>query len=95
MIIQDNMARESVNARNRKRLRLVAKYAAKRAELKAKGDYVALDKLPKDASPVRLRNRCKATGRPRGYMKKFGISRLVFREWASEGRIPGVIKASW
>lgn len=74
---------------------MVAKYAAKRAALKAAGDYVGLDKLPKNASPVRLHNRCKLTGRPRGYMRKFGISRVTFREMASAGKIPGVTKASW
>jgi small subunit ribosomal protein S14 len=89
------MAKESAKARERKRQRLVAKYAKKRAELKAAGDYVGLDKLPKDASPVRLHNRCKLTGRPRGYMRRFGISRVTFRELASAGKIPGVTKASW
>ena len=89
------MARESVKARERKRQKLVAKYAKKRAELKAAGDYVGLDKLPKDASPVRLHNRCKLTGRPKGYMRKFGISRVTFRELASQGKIPGVTKSSW
>jgi len=63
--------------------------------LKAKGDYLGLDKLPKDASPVRLHNRCKITGRPKGYMRKFGICRNVFREMASDGKIPGITKASW
>ncbi len=89
------MAREAVKARERKREKTVAKYAAKRAELKAKGDYVALDKLPKNASPVRLHNRCKLTGRPKGYMRKFGINRVTFREMASAGKIPGITKASW
>ncbi|WKN32002.1 30S ribosomal protein S14 [Porifericola rhodea] len=89
------MARKSVIARERKRQRLVNKYAQKRAELKANGDYEALDKLPKNASPVRLHNRCKLTGRPKGYMRKFGISRVTFREMASNGKIPGVTKASW
>ncbi|GGZ36619.1 30S ribosomal protein S14 [Echinicola pacifica] len=89
------MARESIKARERKRERLVAKYAKKRAELKAAGDYEALDKLPKNASPVRLHNRCKLTGRPKGYMRKFGINRVTFREMASAGKIPGVTKASW
>ncbi len=89
------MARESIKARERKRERLVAKYAAKRAELKAAGDYQALDKLPRNASPVRLHNRCKLTGRPKGYMRKFGICRVTFREMASKGMIPGVTKASW
>lgn len=89
------MARESIIARERKRERLVAKYATKRAELKAAGDYVGLDKLPRNASPVRLHNRCKLTGRPKGYMRKFGISRVTFREMAAKGMIPGVTKASW
>lgn len=89
------MARESVKARERKREKLVARYAEKRARLKAEGDYVGLDKLPKNSSPVRLHNRCKLTGRPKGYMRKFGISRVTFREIASEGKIPGVTKASW
>jgi small subunit ribosomal protein S14 len=89
------VAKLSVKVRELKRQRLVARYAVKRAELKAKRDYEALDKLPKNASPVRLHNRCKATGRPKGYMRKFGISRITFREWASEGKIPGITKASW
>lgn len=89
------MARESVKARERKRERMVAKYAEKRAALKAAGDYQGLDKLPRDASPVRLHNRCKLTGRPKGYMRKFGINRVTFREMASAGKIPGVTKASW
>jgi small subunit ribosomal protein S14 len=82
-------------ARQAKRERMVAKYAEKRAALKAAGDYVGLDKLPKDASPVRLKNRCKLTGRGRGYSRMFGISRIKFRELASNGKIPGVTKASW
>ncbi len=89
------MARESLKARERKRERLVAKYAAKRAKLKAAGDFEGLDKLPKDSSPVRLHNRCKLTGRPKGYMRKFGISRVTFREMANDGKIPGIRKASW
>lgn len=89
------MARASVKARERKREKLVAKYAAKRARLKADGDYIGLDKLPRNASPVRLHNRCKLTGRPKGYMRKFGISRVTFREMASAGKIPGVTKSSW
>ena len=89
------MARESIKARERKRERLVARYAKKRAALKAKGDWEGLDKLPRNASPVRLHNRCKLTGRPKGYMRKFGISRVTFREMASAGKIPGVTKASW
>lgn len=89
------MAKESVKARERKRIATVAKYAEKRAALKAAGDYEALDKLPRNASPVRVHNRCKLTGRPKGYMRKFGISRVTFRELASAGKIPGVTKASW
>jgi len=89
------MAREAIKARERKRERLVAKYANKRAELKANADYEALDKLPRNSSKVRLHNRCKLTGRPKGYMRKFGISRVTFRELASQGKIPGVTKSSW
>jgi small subunit ribosomal protein S14 len=89
------MAKESVKARERKREKLVARFAKKRAALKAAGDYAALDKLPRNASPVRLHNRCKLTGRPKGYMRKFGINRVTFREMASEGKIPGLTKASW
>ena len=89
------MAKESIKARERKREYLVAKYAAKRAALKAAGDYEALDKLPKNASPVRLHNRCKLTGRPKGYMRKFGVNRVTFREMASAGKIPGLTKSSW
>jgi small subunit ribosomal protein S14 len=89
------MARESVKARERKREKLVARFAEKRAALKAAGDWVGLDKLPRNSSKVRLHNRCKITGRPKGYMRKFGISRVTFREMASAGKIPGVTKASW
>ena len=89
------MAKESVKARQAKRERMVAKYAAKRAALKAAGDYEALQALPRNASPVRLHNRCKISGRPKGYMRQFGISRINFREMASAGLIPGVRKASW
>ncbi len=89
------MARESIKARERKREKLVARYAKKRVALKAAGDWQGLDKLPKNSSKVRLHNRCKLTGRPKGYMRKFGISRVTFREMASEGKIPGVTKASW
>lgn len=89
------MARKSLIARERKRERLVARYAEKRKALKEAGDYEALDKLPRNASPVRLHNRCRLTGRPKGYMRKFGISRVTFREMAAEGKIPGVTKASW
>ena len=84
------MAKESIKARERKRERLVAKFATKRAALKEAGDWKGLDALPKNASPVRLHNRCKLTGRPKGYMRKFGINRVTFREMASSGLIPGV-----
>jgi small subunit ribosomal protein S14 len=89
------MAKESMKAREVKRAKLVAKYAEKRALLKKQGDYEALQSLPKNASPVRLHNRCKLTGRPKGYIRQFGISRIQFREMASNGLIPGVKKASW
>ncbi len=89
------MAKESMKARERKRERLVAQYAEKRAALKEAGDWDALQKLPRDSSKVRLHNRCKLTGRPRGYMRQFGISRVTFREMASSGLIPGITKASW
>ena len=89
------MAKESVKARQRKREKLVAKFADKRAALKAAGDYKALDLLPKTASPVRLKNRCQLTGRPMGYLRHFGISRNIFRDMALQGKIPGVRKASW
>ncbi|OLY92000.1 SSU ribosomal protein S14P [Cnuella takakiae] len=89
------MAKESVKARQRKRERMVAQYAEKRAALKAAGDYAALDELPKNASPVRLHNRCQMTGRPRGYSRYFGISRVALRDMALNGMIPGLKKASW
>lgn len=89
------MAKESMKARERKREKLAAKYAEKRKALKEAGDYEALQKLPKNASPVRQHNRCKLTGRPRGYMRNFGISRVMFRELANQGLIPGVKKSSW
>jgi small subunit ribosomal protein S14 len=89
------MAKESMKAREVKRTEMTARYAAKRKALKAAGDYEALDKLPKNASPVRKHNRCKLTGRPRGYIRTFGVSRNVFRKMALEGKIPGVTKASW
>ena len=89
------MSKKSIIARNKKRERIVAKYAEKRARLKAEGDLEGLDKLPKNASPVRLRNRCKMTGRPRAYIRIFGVSRIQFRELALLGKIPGVTKASW
>jgi len=89
------MAKESMKARERKREALSAKYKAKREALLAAGDYEGLQKLPKNSSPVRLHNRCKLTGRPRGYMRTFGISRVTFREMANNGLIPGVKKGSW
>lgn len=89
------MAKESMKAREVKRQRMVTKYAAKRAQLKKEGDYEALQAIPRNASPVRLHNRCSMTGRPKGYMRQFGISRIQFREMASKGLIPGVKKASW
>ena len=89
------MAKESMKAREVKREKLINKYAEKRAALKAAGDYQALQKLPKNSSPVRAHNRCKITGRPKGYMRQFGISRVTFREMANKGLIPGVKKSSW
>ena len=89
------MAKESIKARQRKREKLVSKFAAKREVLKKAGDYQALDLLPKNSSPVRLKNRCQLTGRPKGYMRYFGISRVIFRDMALNGKIPGVKKASW
>jgi len=89
------MAKESMKAREVKRAKLVAKYAEKRKQLKAEGRYEDLQSIPKNASPVRLHNRCKITGRPKGYLRQFGISRIQFREMASLGLIPGVKKASW
>ncbi|MFL9845797.1 30S ribosomal protein S14 [Flavobacterium rhizosphaerae] len=89
------MAKESMKAREAKREAMVAKYAEKRKALLEAGDYEGLQKLPKNASPVRLHNRCKLTGRPRGYMRQFGISRVTFREMANSGLIPGVKKSSW
>lgn len=89
------MAKESMKARERKRAKLNAQYKEKREKLLAAGDYEALQKLPKNSSPVRMHNRCKLTGRPKGYMRQFGISRVMFREMANKGLIPGVKKASW
>ncbi|GAB1449488.1 MAG: 30S ribosomal protein S14 [Bacteroidetes bacterium] len=89
------MAKESVKARQRKRERMVAQFAAKREALKQAGDYEGLQKLPRNASPVRLKNRCKLTGRPKGYMRDFGICRNQFRELANMGKIPGVTKSSF
>lgn len=89
------MAKESMKAREVKRLKLVNRYAEKRAALKAAGDQEGLSKLPRNSNPIRLHNRCMITGRPKGYMRQFGISRIQFREMASKGLIPGVKKASW
>ena len=89
------MAKESMKARESKREATVAKYAEKRKALKEAGDYAGLQRLPKNASPVRLHNRCKLTGRPRGYMRQFGLSRVTFREMALKGLIPGVKKSSF
>ena len=89
------MAKKSVEARQRKRERLVKKFAEKRKALKAAGDWAGLDKLPKNSSKVRLRNRCALTGRGRGYVRMFGVSRIKFRDLATEGKIPGITKSSW
>lgn len=89
------MSKESMKAREKKRQKMVKKYAKKREKLKAEGDFVGLSRLPRNSSPVRLHNRCQITGRPRGYMRQFGVSRITFREMASKGLIPGVKKASW
>lgn len=89
------MAKESMKAREVKRAKLVAKFAEKRAKFIAEGNYEGLQSIPKNASPVRLHNRCKITGRPKGYMRQFGVSRIQFREMASNGLIPGIRKASW
>ncbi len=89
------MAKKSSIAREERRKKIVAKYAALRKELKEKNDYEALRELPRDSNPNRLHNRCKLSGRPRGYLRKFGLSRLAFRQMALDGKIPGVIKASW
>lgn len=89
------MSKKSIIARQKKREKLVVKYAEKRKALKEAGDWMALSLLPRDSSPVRLKNRCSLTGRPRAYIRKFGVSRIKFRELALAGRIPGVTKASW
>lgn len=89
------MAKKSKVVKERKRREIVEKYAEIRRELKEKGDYEALRKLPRDSSPTRLKNRCKVTGRPRGYLSKFKMSRIAFREYAHKGQIPGVKKSSW
>ncbi len=91
----ESMAKKSQLARNVKRVRMSARYAAKRAALKKAGDYEGLQKIPKNASPIRVKNRCAVTGRARGYMRTFGLSRIQFREMARRGEIPGVKKASW
>lgn len=89
------MAKTSQLARNRKKMKLAEKYAEKRAALKAAGDWDGLQKLPRNSSPVRIKNRCALSGRGRGYLRAFGLSRITFRELAREGKIPGVKKASW
>ncbi len=89
------MAKKSIIAREKKRKRMVAKYAEKRKQLKEEGNWDELDKLPRNSSSVRLHNRCLLTGRPKGYMRMFGISRVTFREMALAGKIPGVTKESW
>jgi small subunit ribosomal protein S14 len=89
------MAKESMKAREVKRAKLIAKYAAKREQILADGNYDALQALPRNSSPIRAHNRCSITGRPKGYMRQFGLSRIQFREMASKGLIPGVKKASW
>jgi small subunit ribosomal protein S14 len=89
------MAKESMMAREVKRAKLVQKYSAKRALLKAEGNFVGLSRLPRNSNPNRMHNRCKLTGRSRGYMRQFGISRITFREMALSGLIPGIKKASW
>ncbi|MCM3791448.1 30S ribosomal protein S14 [Domibacillus indicus] len=89
------MAKKSKVVKEKKRQELVARYAELRKELKEKGDYEALQKLPRDSSPIRLKNRCEVTGRPRGYLRKFKMSRIAFREYAHKGQIPGVKKSSW
>lgn len=89
------MARKSNIARDKKRQKMIKKYAAKRAELKAAGDYEGLAKLPLNSSPTRWKNRCNETGRPHAYMRRFGLSRISFREHASKGEVPGITKSSW
>ena len=89
------MAKESLKAREVKRAKLVERYAEKRARLKAEGDYIGMSQLHRNSAPSRMHNRCKLTGRPKGYMRQFGVSRIQFREMASAGLIPGIKKASW
>jgi small subunit ribosomal protein S14 len=90
-----DMAKESMKAREMRRQKLVDRYAKKRAALKEEGDFIGLSRLPRNSNPIRLHNRCMLTGRPKGYMRQFGISRITFREMASKGLIPGLKKASW
>ncbi len=89
------MAKESMKAREKRRQKMVDRYAEKRAKLKEAGDYIGLSRLPRNSNPIRLHNRCMLTGRPKGYMRQFGLSRITFREMASKGLIPGLKKASW
>ncbi len=89
------MAKKSIIARERKRRKMVAKYAAQRKQLREEGRWDELDMLPKNSSAVRLHNRCRLTGRPKGYIRQFGLCRVAFRKMALEGKIPGVTKASW
>tara|TARA_A200000113_G_C8863295_1_gene354015 strand:+ start:2158 stop:2427 length:270 start_codon:yes stop_codon:yes gene_type:complete len=89
------MAKESMKAREIKRAKIVKKYESRRKALKEQKDYSALQKLPRNASPIRLHNRCKITGRPKGYIRQFGLSRVTFRDMANKGLIPGLTKASW
>ncbi len=89
------MCKESIKARERKKLALAAKFETRRKELKAAGDYEGLDKLPRNSNPNRQKQRCKITGRPHGFMRMFGVSRIKFREMALMGKIPGITKASW
>ena len=89
------MAKKSMIARDKKRQKMITKYAAKRGELNAAGDFEGLHRLPRNSSPTRHKNRCTETGRPRGFMRRFGLSRIAFREHASKGEVPGVTKSSW
>lgn len=89
------MAKKSIIAREKKRAKMAAKYADLRKQLKKEGRWEELDKLPRNSNPIRMHNRCKLTGRPKGYMRMFGISRVLFREMALHGKIPGITKASW
>lgn len=94
-MVENNMAKKSKIAKEKKRQKMVEQYAEIRRELKAKGDIEAIRKLPRDSSPTRLKNRCEVTGRPRGYIRKFDMSRIAFREYAHKGQLPGVKKSSW